>query len=283
MSRLVRHLAFCLVALALLTPHDASAVDVTDLPIAQTLTFAQLAAPVDVVRDNLGIPHVYASNLNDAAFVLGYIHASERMFQMDVFRRIPSGTVSEILGFPDFQVGASNPTDPPFPGNIVPVARIINPMYNAYAKLLPYAKTYFNNDIIATAVVIGGTFIGTLIIVSVITVKFSDMVLDSRVGALDRTLGFLFGLARGLVIVVVAVLLLVVGAGRRSVRAACVIFAVCSMISVFITPSRGVWQSTTLPWRASMNAYSAIRRQAASVTILSVSTTPGTTSCSSPE
>ena len=76
----------------------------------------------------------------------------------------------------------------------------------AYAKLLPYAKTYFNNDIIATAVVIGGTFIGTLIIVSVITVKFSDMVLDSRVGALDRTLGFLFGLARGLVIVVVAFL-----------------------------------------------------------------------------
>ena len=41
---------------------------------------------------------------------------------------------------------------------------------------------------------------------SIITVRFSDMVLDSRVGALDRTLGFLFGLARGLVIVVVAFL-----------------------------------------------------------------------------
>jgi membrane protein required for colicin V production len=76
----------------------------------------------------------------------------------------------------------------------------------AYSKLLPYAKTYFNNDIVATAAVVGGTFLGTLIIVSVITVKFSDMVLDSRVGALDRTLGFLFGLARGLVIVVVAFL-----------------------------------------------------------------------------
>ena len=74
----------------------------------------------------------------------------------------------------------------------------------AYAKLLPFAKTYFNNDIIAAAVVVGGTFLGTLLIVSVITVRFSDMVLDSRVGALDRTLGFLFGLARGLVIVVVA-------------------------------------------------------------------------------
>jgi membrane protein required for colicin V production len=76
----------------------------------------------------------------------------------------------------------------------------------AYSRLLPYAKTYFNNDIIAAGAVIGGTFLGTLLIVSIITVRFSDMVLDSRVGALDRTLGFLFGLARGLIIGVVAFL-----------------------------------------------------------------------------
>ena len=76
----------------------------------------------------------------------------------------------------------------------------------AYAKFLPLAKSYFNNDIVAAGVLIGGTFLGTLLIVSVITVRFSDMVLDSRVGALDRTLGFLFGLARGLIIVVVAFL-----------------------------------------------------------------------------
>jgi membrane protein required for colicin V production len=75
-----------------------------------------------------------------------------------------------------------------------------------YAKLLPFAKSYFNNDIIAAAVVVGGTFLGTLLIVSVITVRFSDMVLDSRIGALDRTLGFLFGLGRGLIIVVIAFL-----------------------------------------------------------------------------
>ena len=76
----------------------------------------------------------------------------------------------------------------------------------SYAKLLPFAKSYFNNDIVAAATVIGGTFLLTLIVVSVITVRFSDMVLDSRVGALDRTLGFLFGLGRGLIIVVVAFL-----------------------------------------------------------------------------
>jgi membrane protein required for colicin V production len=74
----------------------------------------------------------------------------------------------------------------------------------AYAKLLPFAKQYFNNDIVAAVAVVGGVFLGVLLIVSVITIRISDMVLDSRVGALDRTLGFLFGLARGLIIVVVA-------------------------------------------------------------------------------
>src|SRR6201995_1251684 len=74
----------------------------------------------------------------------------------------------------------------------------------AFSKLLPPAKTYFGSDTIAAVVVVAGTFIGTLIVVSVITVRISDMILDSRIGALDRTLGFLFGLARGLLIVVVA-------------------------------------------------------------------------------
>jgi len=74
----------------------------------------------------------------------------------------------------------------------------------SFSKLLPTAKAYFNSDTIASIVVIAGVFVGTLIVVSVITVRISDMILDSRIGALDRTLGFLFGLARGLLIVVVA-------------------------------------------------------------------------------
>ena len=74
----------------------------------------------------------------------------------------------------------------------------------AYGKLLPHARQYFNNDIFAAVAVIGGLFLGTLLVVSVLTIRISDMVLDSRVGALDRTLGFLFGLGRGLVIVVIA-------------------------------------------------------------------------------
>lgn len=79
----------------------------------------------------------------------------------------------------------------------------------AYQKLLPSAKAYFNNDTIATIAVVAGVFILTLIVVSIITVRISDMILDSRIGALDRTLGFLFGLARGLLIMVVAFLFFV--------------------------------------------------------------------------
>jgi membrane protein required for colicin V production len=75
-----------------------------------------------------------------------------------------------------------------------------------YSRLLPYAKQYFNNDLVAAGAVVVGVFMGTLLVVSVLTVRISDIVLDSRVGALDRTLGFLFGLARGLIIVVVAFL-----------------------------------------------------------------------------
>jgi membrane protein required for colicin V production len=74
----------------------------------------------------------------------------------------------------------------------------------AYSKLLPMTKQYISNDYMAAGVTVAGAFFATLIIVSVITVKISDKILDSRIGALDRTLGFLFGLFRGLIIVVVA-------------------------------------------------------------------------------
>jgi len=76
----------------------------------------------------------------------------------------------------------------------------------SYLRVLPMAKQYFSSDMVAAGVTIGGIFLLTLLIVSIITVRISDMILDSRVGALDRTLGFLFGLGRGLIIVVVAFL-----------------------------------------------------------------------------
>jgi len=75
-----------------------------------------------------------------------------------------------------------------------------------YGRLLPIAKANISSDILANVAVVGGVFIVTLLVVSVFTIRISDMILDSRIGALDRTLGFLFGLARGLIIVVVAFL-----------------------------------------------------------------------------
>jgi membrane protein required for colicin V production len=60
--------------------------------------------------------------------------------------------------------------------------------------------------IIAQIIVAAIAFILILIIVSVISVKISDSVVDSRVGAFDRTLGLLYGLARGLVLVSIAYL-----------------------------------------------------------------------------
>ena len=74
----------------------------------------------------------------------------------------------------------------------------------AYPRLLPMAQAYFSSKMVSIGLTVGVVFLLTLLVVSIVTVKISDMVLDSRVGALDRTLGLLFGLGRGLIIVVVA-------------------------------------------------------------------------------
>lgn len=76
----------------------------------------------------------------------------------------------------------------------------VYPMYQAQAR------TYIEPPVLADGVLAGGTFLIVLIVVSLITVKLSDKVLDSRVGALDRSMGFIFGLARGLILVVIAYL-----------------------------------------------------------------------------
>jgi len=59
-----------------------------------------LSAPVDIYRDAYGIPHIFAYNRNDAARALGYTHAGERLFQMEMQRRAGQGRLSEILGAP---------------------------------------------------------------------------------------------------------------------------------------------------------------------------------------
>ena len=57
-----------------------------------------LAAPVDVAFDRDGIPRLRARNERDAAAALGYLHARERMFQMDMTRRAAAGELAEVIG-----------------------------------------------------------------------------------------------------------------------------------------------------------------------------------------
>ena len=73
-----------------------------------------------------------------------------------------------------------------------------------YKQVTPMVKPYVQSDLVAQAAAAGAIFIVTLIIVTFITMKIADFIIDSRVGALDRTLGFVFGAARGVLLVVVA-------------------------------------------------------------------------------
>ena len=76
--------------------------------------------------------------------------------------------------------------------------------YYFYPLVTPYLAPYIHKDIIAQAVAAAGVFFVTLIVVSLFTVRLSDAILDSKIGALDRTLGLVFGVARGFLLAVVA-------------------------------------------------------------------------------
>jgi len=71
----------------------------TSLPkMAGSVTLPGLSAPVEVVRDQDAVPHIYAESSEDALFALGYVHAQDRLFQMDFQRRVGAGRLSEVLG-----------------------------------------------------------------------------------------------------------------------------------------------------------------------------------------
>jgi len=76
--------------------------------------------------------------------------------------------------------------------------------YYFYPVVLPYAAPYVHKEIVAQAISAAVVFFVTLIVVSLFTVRLSDAILDSKIGALDRSLGFLFGTARGFLLGVVA-------------------------------------------------------------------------------
>ncbi len=66
--------------------------------VSGILSVPGLATPVEVIRDETGIAHLYADTPDDLFFAQGFVHASERMWQMEVFRHIGAGRVSELFG-----------------------------------------------------------------------------------------------------------------------------------------------------------------------------------------
>ncbi|MBV8031120.1 MAG: penicillin acylase family protein [Betaproteobacteria bacterium] len=69
------------------------------LPVTEGVERVQgLAGPVEVLRDRYGIPHIYAHSLEEAYYALGFAHAQDRLWQMEMGRRIGAGRLSEVFG-----------------------------------------------------------------------------------------------------------------------------------------------------------------------------------------
>jgi penicillin amidase len=65
---------------------------------AGTLSMTGLQQPVTVVRDEKGMPYIYADNLSDAFQAMGFVTAQDRLFQMELTRMVAAGRISELVG-----------------------------------------------------------------------------------------------------------------------------------------------------------------------------------------
>jgi penicillin G amidase len=72
--------------------------------VSGSTTVAGLGAPLEIVRDRSGVPHIFAQSRNDAYFGLGYAHAQDRLWQMELSRRTAAGRISELVGPPALEV-----------------------------------------------------------------------------------------------------------------------------------------------------------------------------------
>ena len=77
------------------------------LPLLEgTIALAGLSAPVTVTRDAIGVPSVTGAARTDVARALGFLHAQDRFFQMDLQRRQPAGELSALVGARAFEADA---------------------------------------------------------------------------------------------------------------------------------------------------------------------------------
>jgi len=70
------------------------------LPLCQAedVRVAGLSERVEIIRDRWGVPHIYAQSVHDLFFAQGYITAKDRLWQIDLWRRIGTGKLAEVLG-----------------------------------------------------------------------------------------------------------------------------------------------------------------------------------------
>ncbi len=85
------------VAFAAYATYVAAGVRASDAPQG-TMRGLQIGAPVSILRDDRGVPHIRARSERDAFFAEGYVQAADRLFQMDLYRRYIYGQLSEMLG-----------------------------------------------------------------------------------------------------------------------------------------------------------------------------------------
>jgi len=78
--------------------------------------------------------------------------------------------------------------------------------YFFWKPMLPYVQPYIDSEQLAMIASAGIVFLIALIVVTIITMMITDFIIDSRVGTLDRTLGFIYGAARGILVVAVGLL-----------------------------------------------------------------------------
>lgn len=72
-----------------------------NLPPYSSQQVPGLDGEVHIVRDRWGVPHIFASSTNDLYLACGFVHAQDRLFQLDLYRRIAKGKLSELFG-PDY-------------------------------------------------------------------------------------------------------------------------------------------------------------------------------------
>jgi len=94
--------------------------------------------------------------------------------------------------------------------------------YLFYPQVVPVVQQYvpIANKTMVLAIAAGSVFFITLVVAYFVTAKLSDMILDSSIGPLDRTLGFVFGAARGLLIAVICFMLVSVFLAKPEVQPA---------------------------------------------------------------